>query len=91
MLFRSVDLPNAEPYKSFIYYVNDSDGDSVFFKERYKPKDGPPKLKDTDVTECFRYTPKKGTGILFDGHQYHSGNSPKNSLYRTIINFDFTL
>lgn len=86
-----VDLPNAQPYKTLIYYVSDSDGDSVFFNERYNPVLGMPSLKDEDVTECFRYTPIKGNGILFDGHQYHSGNSPINYLHRTIINFDFVV
>lgn len=84
-----IDLPDAAPYKTLIYYVSDSDGDSVFFEERYAPEKGAPELKDTEVTESFRYTPKKGNGILFDGHQYHSGNSPINYLHRTIINFDF--
>ena len=84
-----IDLPNAEAYKSLIYYVSNSDGDSVFFNERYDPSLGQPTLRDEDVTECFRYTPVKGNGVLFDGHQYHSGNSPINYLHRTIINFDF--
>jgi hypothetical protein len=86
-----VDLPNAEPYKSLIYYVNDSDGDSIFFNERYVPKDGPPEIKDTDVTEMGRCTPKKGKAVFFDGHQYHSGNSPRKTPHRTVINFDFLL
>ena len=84
-----VDLPDAEPYKSLIYYVSDSDGDSVFFKERYNPTNSLPEVKDTDVTEVARYTPKKGNGIIFDGHQYHSGNSPRITPHRTVINFDF--
>lgn len=84
-----IDLPNAEPYKTLIYYVSDSDGDSVFFNERYDPSQRQPTLRDEDVTECFRYTPVKGNGVLFDGHQYHSGNSPVEYLHRTIINFDF--
>lgn len=86
-----IDLPDAEPYKTLIYYVSDSDGDSIFFNERYDPSQGQPTLRDEDVTECFRYTPVKGNGILFDGHQYHSGNSPVNYLHRTIINFDFVI
>jgi hypothetical protein len=84
-----IDLPNAEPYKTLIYYVSDSDGDSIFFNEQYDPNQGQPTLRDDDVTECFRYTPVKGNGILFDGHRYHSGNSPVEYLHRTIINFDF--
>ena len=86
-----VDLPDTVPYKSLIYYVSDSDGDSIFFNEKYIPGNGPPELKDTDVTECFRYTPKKGNAILFDGHQYHAGNSPVEYLHRTVINFDFVI
>ena len=86
-----VDLPDAVPYKTLIYYVHDCDGDSVFFNERYKPGTGQSTLQDTDVTECFRNTPVRGTGVLFDGHQYHSGNSPRKHLHRTIINFDFVV
>ena len=84
-----VDLFDSVPYKTLIYYLSDSDGDTIFFNERYIPNSGAPSLKDTDVTECFRYTPVKGNGILFDGHQYHAGNSPVEYLHRTIINFDF--
>lgn len=83
-----VDLPDSEPYKTLIYYVHDSDGDTVFFDEVYDPKPGYAPLRG-DVAECFRYTPIKGNGILFNGHRYHSGNSPINNLHRTIINFDF--
>jgi len=85
-----VDLPNAQPYKTLIYYLNDSDGDTIFFDEIWTPRSdmGTAPLRG-DVKECFRYTPIKGNGILFNGHRYHSGNSPINNLHRTIINFDF--
>lgn len=83
-----VDLPHAAPYKTLIYYVHDSDGDTVFFDEVYTPNPNGAPLRG-DVKECFRYNPIKGNGILFNGHRYHSGNNPINNLYRTIINFDF--
>jgi hypothetical protein len=78
-------------YKTLIYYVNDSDGDTVLFdkifdgtKEIYDPN-GPNNLK-----EVLRYTPTKGHAILFNGHRYHSGNFPLQSNFRIMINFDFT-
>ena len=80
-------------FLSFNVYINICFLDKViliFFNERFNPEtDFEGELKDTNVTECFRYPPKKGHGILFDGHQYHSGNSPIDNLHRTIINFDF--
>jgi len=87
-----IDLPDAEPYQTLVYYVNDSDGDTIFFKEYYEPEKGyRSMIKDTDITEVARYTPKKGNGVIFDGHQYHSGNSPRIQPHRTVINFDFVV
>jgi len=82
-----VDLVECSNYKSLVYYVEDSDGDTIFFNET--------KQKDTvssylnNVTEKQRVTPKKGTGIYFNGDIFHSGNNPVNFDKRTVINFDF--
>jgi ectoine hydroxylase-related dioxygenase (phytanoyl-CoA dioxygenase family) len=67
----------------FIYYVNDSDGDTVFFKQKFN---GFP-VKNLD--EEFRISPKAGTAVLFDGNQYHASSSPVNSDYRCVLNIDF--
>jgi|688.fasta_scaffold722623_2 hypothetical protein len=69
-------------HKVFIYYVNDSDGDTIFFNESY---DGEPK----DLTIFERVSPQMGTGMVFDGLQYHAATNPKNYPYRCIINIDF--
>jgi hypothetical protein len=56
---------------SCIYYVNDSDGDTVFF--------------DSDSDNIIkRYTPKKNTAVFFDGSINHSSTTP--SQHRCIIN-----
>lgn len=81
-----IDLPEANHYKTLVYYVDDSDGDTFLFNEMYEP--GMP-ISMENVTEYKRNSPKKGTGVVFDGHRYHAGNNPVNFKQRTIINFDF--
>jgi hypothetical protein len=83
-----VDLAHKDAYKTLVYYADDSDGDTVLFEEIYKSEDGTNTVRD-DVTEWKRSTPKKGSGLFFEGHRFHAGNCPVNSRIRTIINFDF--
>jgi len=66
-----VDLP----HQVFLYYVNDSDGDTVFFKDDKK-------------TEIKRVTPKKGRGVFFNGSINHCSTRPFKS-HRCIFNYDF--
>jgi hypothetical protein len=88
-----VDLMSTDPFKTFVYYVHDSDGDTVIFNRKYDNINKPTVLtkNEPDLQEIFRNTPKKGTGVYFDGLYYHSGNSPIHYKSRCIINFDFTI
>jgi len=61
--------------KSLIYYINDSDGDTIFFDKKLK--------------EIKRVTPKKNTAILFDSNILHCGCNPIKSSMRGVINFIF--
>jgi len=58
-----------------LYYVNDADGDTVFF-------DG-----DKIVNSV---SPKRGRVVLFDGRIMHGGGIPKNGP-RAVVNFDITV
>lgn len=64
------------PHLVCLYYVNDSDGDTVFYKD--------------DKSSIFKtVSPKKGRIIFFDGSIFHGGGRPSKT-HRAILNFDIT-
>lgn len=67
----------------FIYYFNDSDGDTIVYNEKYDGND--PK----NLSEMFRIKPEAGKGIMFNGLRYHAPSVPKESSHRIILNVAF--
>eukprot|EP01050_Picozoa_sp_SAG11_P000650 SAG11_NODE_22_length_25040_cov_4.376729_18_plen_186_part_00 len=65
-----------DPHWVLLYYINDSEGDTILFK-------------DDKITEIKRVTPKKGRCIFFDGTIPHCGSTP-STLSRAVINYNFT-
>jgi hypothetical protein len=63
-------------YTTCVYYVNDSDGDTLFFSSDLK-------------TETARVSPKKGRLVMFDGSTFHAGQAPKTNEVRCVINLNF--
>jgi hypothetical protein len=85
-----VDLKYYEKdYYSLVYYVEDTDGDTVLFKDLYDKKTDSVMYDKGEI--LTRVSPKKGRALFFKGLVFHSGNCPVNFVKRTIINFDFTL
>jgi hypothetical protein len=70
------------PHKVFLYYINDSDGDTLLFNEKY---DGTNK----ELTVAESISPEMGKAILFDGLTYHSPTAPKKYPYRAVMNIAF--
>jgi hypothetical protein len=74
-----VDLPT--PHWVMIYYVNDSDGDTVILDKRFPDRENAAVLRTV--------SPKKGRAILFDGAHYHCGTCPSRHDARVVFNYDF--
>jgi hypothetical protein len=86
--FPHVDIPNMEEYKTAIVYVVGNDGDTIFYNEMFNGKETP---KSDELTEMCRITPVPNSGIMFEGHRYHTGLLPETSKVRLVLNFNFTI
>ena len=67
---------------TLVYYVNDSDGDTFVFNEKYGDE-------FTDLTIAHRQTPKEGCVLLFKSSNYHASSSPINTKSRVVITIVF--
>ena len=71
------------PHMVLLYYVNDSDGDTIIFNEKYCSEETPMLTVDKVIT------PRAGSAIIFDGLTYHSSSSPKNTKERIVLNINW--
>jgi hypothetical protein len=62
------------PHFVCLFYINDSDGDTVFFNEQKE--------------EIKRVSPKKGRMVVFNGDILHAGSTPSKNV-RMFINYNF--
>ena len=74
-------LPHDDPHIDrddehmvILYYVNDSEGDTVLFE-------------DDKTTEFARISPKQGRILIFNGLQYHCSTHPQTKM-RCVINYN---
>lgn len=66
-----------------VLYLNDSDGETVLFKECFSGSD------PSELTEEIRIAPKKNRLLLFKANQYHASSSPMQTQTRHVINMLF--
>jgi len=80
------------PHWNAIYYVNDSDGDTVIFNETNDTyssgQDDVMRIQENKFTIAKRVTPEKGKILIFPGKYYHSSSFAKHSKYRCVINMN---
>ena len=94
-----IDVPHHNPHVDFyqahnnaLYYVNDSDGDTIVFNETYEDvsqEQSALYTKEGKFTVARRISPKKGRMIGFDGRHYHASMHPMRSAARIAIAFSF--
>jgi len=81
-----------EPHLVGLYYVNDSDGDTVVFNETFEKVSLEQSVKHANehkFTELARISPKKGRMVFFDGRHYHASMHPMAHPQRIAITFNF--
>jgi len=89
-----IDL--TQPHRTALLYLNDSDGDTIIYNERYTPSVVPlnekVEIDDSvpDLTVKETVTPKANRMTIFDGHLYHSGETPTTVARRVAININYT-
>lgn len=71
------DLEHSKNYVSMVYYVNDSDGDTVIY--------------DDEGIEIERCSPKAGNAVFFMSDMQHAGTIPQKNDTRVVINFVFEI
>ena len=81
---RKVDTPHIDTDdKHFVmlYYVVDSDGDTIIYNEKVESK---------EYTIKKSVTPKQGRVVLFDGGLYHTAEQPTKDT-RCVVNYNLSL
>lgn len=85
-----------EPHYTMLYYVNDTDGDTVFSTVHQSSLTEMENecVKFNYVNEnskiCKTVSPKKGRCVIFDGLIYHASSTPTQD-ERFVINYNFKL
>ena len=75
---RVVHIDLEEDHFVMLYYVCDSDGDTIIYNEQ---------IKSETYTLQRRVTPKQGRVVLFDGSYYHTAEQPLNNI-RCVVNYN---
>ena len=79
------DTPHVDMHRNhfvILYYVIDSEGDTIIYNERWNND-----IKPKKYTEKQRVTPKQGRVVIFDGRLYHTAEQSINTT-RCIVNYD---
>jgi hypothetical protein len=85
---RSIDAPHVDAdidHMVILYYVNDSDGDTVIYENLFEGYDNVPHFDDLKVKQ--RVTPKAGRVVIFNGKHWHTSCQPEHNV-RSVVNYN---
>ncbi len=77
-----VDLPEESEYKTVIYYVTNSEGNTLLFNETNGHR-GPLTIKHISA-------PQKGKAIIFNGNTLHAACPPISNQTRIVLNINIS-
>lgn len=69
-----------QEHYTLVYYVNESDGDTIIFNETEKAE------KYYPMHKCM---PQRGKALLFNGKHYHASTCPKIHTKRIVLTVNF--
>jgi len=78
---------DSQPHLIFLYYINDSDGDTVLFDQKYTGK----KIGPEELTIMKKITPKRGSAFIVSGEHFHAITPPTKNSMRCVINANLDL
>lgn len=85
------NLPHVDyffPHETMIYYLNDSDGDTRIFNQKFVYTGNSYGIGFDTFTTEQRITPKANRLVWFDGFIYHTASNPINDNRRIILNIN---
>jgi hypothetical protein len=71
------------PHKTALLYINDADGDTLIYNERWES--GVPE----NLTVARQVAPLANRMVLFDGLQLHTGTTPTKTARRVVLNVNY--
>lgn len=81
-----VDLRRIKHLYNFVYYANDSDGNTNLFRKKYTGQE-----IDGDSLELYKsFSPKAGYALFFDGDIFHNWEYPDKSDFRFSVVINIT-
>jgi hypothetical protein len=75
-----------------LYYLNTSDGDTVFYNEQWEPTIGMQSVEwveQNKLSEKQRVSPVADRFVAFNGLNFHSSTTPCETDHRIILNFNW--
>lgn len=90
-------IDDERKHYAAVLYMNDSDGDTIFYHQKYNKSNNRGWLEDIEYIKSNggfsidkTLTPKENKVVIFDGSIYHSSFAPINSHTRCVVNFTFS-
>jgi hypothetical protein len=85
------NMPHVDyfyPHESFIFYLNDTDGDTRIFDQWHTYSETERPQVPEKFTVQARVTPKANRLVWINGLQYHTASNPIQGYKRVIININ---